>query len=104
MCCASRNEGKRRLEGRAADDLAANHDAIEAYESLAGELGVEPGDLALAWLLHQPAVTAPIVGPRTSEQLDAALRALDVTLEQSTLDRLDEIFPGHKPAPEDYAW
>ena len=98
------NEGKRRLEGRAADDLAANRGAIEAYEALADELGIQPGDLALAWLLHQPAVTAPIVGPRTSEQLDAALRALDVRLEQSTLDRLDEIFPGHKTAPEDYAW
>ena len=98
------NEGKRRLEGRAADDLVANRDAIEAYEALADELGIQPGDLGLAWLLHQPAVTAPIVGPRTSEQLDAALRALDVRLEQSTLDRLDEIFPGHKTAPEDYAW
>ena len=68
------------------------------------ELGHEPGDIALAWLLHQPAVTAPIVGPRTQEQLDAAIRALDVTLDDEALKRLDEIFPGHRPAPEDYAW
>jgi aryl-alcohol dehydrogenase-like predicted oxidoreductase len=97
-------EGKRRLEGRAADALASNREAIEQYKGLAGELGIEPGDLALAWLLHQPAVTAPIVGPRTSEQFDASLRALDVKLDAATLARLDEIFPGHKPAPEDYAW
>ena len=60
--------------------------------------------MALAWLLHQPAVTAPIIGPRTAEQLDAAIRSLDVRLDDAALARLDEIFPGHKPAPEDYAW
>jgi aryl-alcohol dehydrogenase-like predicted oxidoreductase len=49
-------------------------------------------------------VTAPIVGPRTQKQLDAALRALDVNLDAAALARLDEIFPGHKTAPEDYAW
>jgi aryl-alcohol dehydrogenase-like predicted oxidoreductase len=49
-------------------------------------------------------VTAPIIGPRTQEQLDAALRALDVDLDAATLTRLDEIFPGHKTSPEDYAW
>ena len=56
------------------------------------------------WLLAQPAVTAPIIGPRTQEQLDAALRALDVGLDAATLTRLNEIFPGHQTAPEDYAW
>ena len=60
--------------------------------------------MALAWLLHQPAVTAPIVGPRTLEQLDAALRALAVKLDADALKRLDGIFPGHRTAPEDYAW
>ena len=98
------NEGKRRLEGRAAETLAEHRDAIEAYEAFADELGHEPGDVALAWLLAQPAVTAPIIGPRTREQLDAAVRALDVTLDDDALARLDEIFPGHKTAPEDYAW
>ncbi len=96
--------GKRRLEGRAAEFVAAHHDQIEAYEALAGELGHEPGDVALAWLLHQPAVTAPIVGPRTQDQLDAALRAVEISLDDKALARLDEIFPGHKTAPEDYAW
>ena len=49
-------------------------------------------------------MTAPIVGPRTQEQLDSAIRALDVTLSDDALKRLDDIFPGHRPAPEDYAW
>ncbi len=97
-------DGRRRLEGRAKAAVEKNRPAIEAYEAFASELGHEPGDVALAWLLHQPAVTAPIVGPRTQEQLDAAVRALDVTLDEAALARLDEIFPGHRTAPEDYAW
>ena len=97
-------EGKRRLEGRSAEVLATQRGAIEAYEDLAAELGHEPGDIGLAWLLHQPAVTAPIIGPRTGEQLDAAVRALGVKLDADALGRLDEIFPGRKTAPEDYAW
>lgn len=97
-------EGKRRLEGRAAETLAKHRDTIEAYEAFADDLGHAPGDIALAWLLTRPGVTGPIIGPRTRAQLDAGLRALDVTLDEAALTRLDEIFPGHKPAPEDYAW
>lgn len=97
-------EGKRRLEGRAAATLETHRAQIEAYEAYAAKLGHEPGDIALAWLLHQPAVTAPIVGPRTQEQLDAAIRALDVKLDADALAKLDEIFPGKKTAPEQYAW
>jgi aryl-alcohol dehydrogenase-like predicted oxidoreductase len=97
-------DGKRRLEGRAAETLATHRDAIGEYEDFAEELGHEPGDLALAWLLHQPAVTAPIIGPRTQAQLDGGVRALAIKLDPDALARLDAIFPGHKPAPEDYAW
>lgn len=97
-------EGKRRLEGSALETLANNREAVEAYEDFAAELGHEPGDIGLAWLLHRPGVTGPIIGPRTQAQLDAAVRALDVKLDEAALARLDEIFPGHKPAPEDYAW
>ena len=97
-------EGSRRTTGRAAETLAAHREQIEQYEDFVEELGAEPGDVALAWLLHQPAVTAPIIGPRTGEQLDAAIRSLDVRLDEAALARLDAIFPGHKPAPEDYAW
>jgi aryl-alcohol dehydrogenase-like predicted oxidoreductase len=97
-------DGRRRLEGRAKEAVEQNREQIQQYEDFAAELGHEPGDIALAWLLHQPAVTAPIVGPRTMDQLTAGLRALDVELDAKALTRLDEIFPGHQPAPEDYAW
>ncbi|MBO0701878.1 MAG: aldo/keto reductase, partial [Candidatus Dormibacteraeota bacterium] len=82
-------EGRRRLEGRAAEAVAQNRAQIEAYEDFCAELGQEPGEVALAWLLHQEGVTAPIVGPRTQEQFDSGLRALSVKLDASALDRLD---------------
>ena len=97
-------EGKRRLEGRAKDSLEENRAAIQQWEDLCDQLGHPPGDVALAWLLHQPAVAAPIIGPRTMEQLEASLRALKVSLDEAALARLDEIFPGPGPAPESYAW
>jgi aryl-alcohol dehydrogenase-like predicted oxidoreductase len=97
-------DGRRRLEGRAAEAVQAKRGQIEAYEDFAAELGHEPGDVALAWLLHQPAVTAPIVGPRTPQHLDDAIRALEVHLDDKALARLDEIFPGYRTAPEHYAW
>jgi len=78
---------------------------IEAYESLCAELGENPADVALAWLLKQPAVTAPIIGPRTMAQLDGSLRALELDLSDEIMARLDEIWPGPGgPAPEAYAW
>jgi len=98
------NEGVRRLEGRSKETLENHRDQIQAYEDLAADLGTEPGDLALAWLLSRPAVTAPIIGPRIADQLDSAVRAVELNLDDATLAKLDEIFPGHKTAPEDYAW
>jgi aryl-alcohol dehydrogenase-like predicted oxidoreductase len=97
-------EGSRRLEGRSADYVAEHRDQLVAYEDLARELGHAPGELALAWLLHQPGVTGPITGPRTMAQLESAVAAVDVDLDEAALARLDEIFPGHRTAPEDYAW
>ncbi|MBX0299225.1 aldo/keto reductase [Cryobacterium sp. 1639] len=97
-------DGSRRTSGANAEKLEKNREAIGAYEDFAAELGHEPGDLGLAWLMHQDAVTAPIIGPRTMDQLNAGLRAVDVKLDQAALQRLDEIFPGYKTAPEDYAW
>jgi aryl-alcohol dehydrogenase-like predicted oxidoreductase len=86
--------------------LAERHrDQLEAWEGLCAERGEQPADVALAWLLHQRAVTAPIIGPRTMEQFTGSLRALDVTLEPDALDALDKIFPGPGgAAPEAYAW
>ncbi len=97
-------------EGRAASEqtqarLDEHRPAVEAYEEFCAELGESPADVGIAWLLHQPAVTAPIIGPRTLEQLDGQLRALDVSLGEKELARLDEIAPGPGgPAPEAYAW
>jgi aryl-alcohol dehydrogenase-like predicted oxidoreductase len=78
---------------------------LEAYDALCKQLGEQPADVALAWLLRQKAVTAPIIGPRTMEQLNASIRVLGLMLSEETLKRLDEIFPGPGgPAPEAYAW
>jgi aryl-alcohol dehydrogenase-like predicted oxidoreductase len=97
-------EGRRRAAGRALEAIERNREQIEAYESFCDELGDEPGAVALAWLLHQDGVTAPIVGPRTLAQLDDAQRALSLKLDQDALKRLDAIFPGYRTAPEHYAW
>jgi aryl-alcohol dehydrogenase-like predicted oxidoreductase len=98
------SEGRRRAEGRAKEALESHRDQIERYEALCDEIGVPPALVALAWLLQRPGVTAPIIGPRTPAQLDEALQALEITLDETTLARLDDIFPGHRTAPEDYAW
>jgi aryl-alcohol dehydrogenase-like predicted oxidoreductase len=97
-------EGKRRTQGRAKEFIDAHHDQVQAYEDFCGELGHDPATVALAWLLSRDGVTGPIIGPRTADQLSHAVGALDVHLDDATLARLDEIWPGHKTAPEDYAW
>jgi aryl-alcohol dehydrogenase-like predicted oxidoreductase len=78
---------------------------LQAYEQLCSELGEQPADVAVAWLLQQPAVTATIIGPRTREQLTSSQHALEITLSENVLARLDEIWPGPgDAAPEAYAW
>ena len=98
---------------RASEEMQKNIEQhrpkLEAYEKFCADLGEKPADVGLAWLLANPVVTAPIIGPRTIEQLDGALRALEITLSQESMDRLEEIFPGPGkgrglPAPEAYAW
>ncbi len=98
------SQGRRALEE--VQQEAVKHRAkLDTYDRLCQDLGERPADVSLAWLLHQPAVTAPIIGPRTREQLDGSLRALEITLSNETRSRLDEIFPGPGgPAPEAYAW
>jgi len=96
-------------EGRRAQDwvekmVEEKRSTFEAYEGLAKDLGESPADIALAWLLANPVVTAPIIGPRTKEQLDGSLRAVEIQLSDETKKKLDELFPGHRPAPEDFAW
>ena len=97
-------EGRRATPGLQAQ-IEKKRPQLEAYEALCREIGESPSNVALAWLLHQPAVTAPIIGPRTIEQLDGALKALDISLGDVALARLDEIWPGPGgAAPEAYAW
>jgi NDP-hexose C3-ketoreductase / dTDP-4-oxo-2-deoxy-alpha-D-pentos-2-ene 2,3-reductase len=81
-------------------------DALDRWEKFCAELGEEPAAVALAWLLHRKGVTAPIIGPRTMEQLNgASLRAIDLKLSDETMKTLDEIFPGPGgAAPAAYAW
>jgi aryl-alcohol dehydrogenase-like predicted oxidoreductase len=101
---------RKESEGRSASEvtqsiLAKHRPAIEQYEAFCDELGHDPAHVGLAWLLAQPVVTAPIVGPRTADQLAGALKALEVSLGEDERKRLDEIFPGPGgPAPEAYAW
>ena len=71
----------------------------------AKELGEEPAVIALAWLLQNPVVTAPIIGPRTMEQLTTVLKVPDVKLPAETMAALDKIWPGPGgEAPKAYAW
>jgi NDP-hexose 2,3-enoyl reductase len=100
-----RTDGARSAIGRAAAGLADHRDRIERYEGLCAELGHRPAEVALAWLLHKPGVTAPVVGARTIEQLDNSLRAVEIELGDEALHALDDLFPGPGgPAPEAYAW
>ena len=96
----------RTAEGRAAKGLSERRDVIERYEALCGELGHEPADVAVAWLLPRPGVTAPVLGPRTAAQFESSVRAVDLHLDDDTLAKLDLLFPpiGNGPAPEAWTW
>ena len=97
--------GERRYDERTKRRVESMRDQLQRWEDFCAQRGQEPGDVALAWLLHQPGVTGPIIGPRTMDQYESALRALDVSLDADALAALDEIFPGPGgPAPEAYAW
>lgn len=101
---------RRTDEGRHTTDLVAkrierHRPKIEAYEAFCDELGKSPADVAVAWLLAQPAVTSTIIGPRTTLQLDQAVEGMSLELVADALERLDRIWPGPGgPAPEAYAW
>lgn len=97
-------EGRRTSE-EAQKIIEQHRDQLDAYEAFCKEIGETPADVALAWLLHQPGVTAPIIGPRTMQQFDGNLHSLDIRLDAEALTRLDEIWPGPGgTAPEAYAW
>ena len=96
--------------GRRADEgtqqnIEKHRAKLEAYEGFCRDLGEQPADVALAWLLSNPVVTAPIIGPRTIEQLTGSLRALEIALSDEQKQQLDQLWPGPGgEAPEAYAW
>lgn len=97
---SGRRQGSAQLQHRAEQ----MRPQLDRWEQVCRDLGEEPSAVGLAWLLHRPGVTAPVIGPRTIDQLDGALHAISVDLAQEVLDQLDAIFPGPGPAPEAYAW
>ena len=97
-------EGRRASEDRQ-KDIKKYRPQLEAWEKFCKQMGEKPADVALAWLLTNPVVTAPIIGPRTAEQLTGALRALKIKFTKAEMTKLDEIWPGPGgEAPEAYAW
>ena len=100
-----KHDAGRRMSDEVTEYVERKRAQLEQYENLCRDLGHPPGEVAIAWLLHNPIVTAPIIGPRTVEQLDSAVRAAAIELDQATLDKLDDIFPGPGgEAPKAYAW
>jgi len=98
-------ETGRRTDEKFAKQVNKKRDQLERYEALCKELGHPPGEVAIAWLLHNPVVTAPIIGPRTMEQLESAMRATSIELDDEIMQKLGEIFPGPGgEAPAAYAW
>ncbi|MEK3922353.1 aldo/keto reductase [Paenibacillus sp. FSL K6-2393] len=98
-----------KLEGTRSGGIAGRIEQqqtqLEDFVALCRDLGEPQDTVALAWVAANPAVTAPIIGPRTLEQFETALKCLDVTLDEAVLKRLDEIFPGPGGhAPNAYAW
>ncbi len=95
----------RRAGDHSQENIEKHRAKLEAYEGLCQEMGEKPADVALAWLLHNPVVTAPIIGPRTQDQLTGSLRSLEIKFSEDVLKKMDEIFPGPGgQSPEAYAW
>jgi aryl-alcohol dehydrogenase-like predicted oxidoreductase len=97
-------EGRRASE-RMKKEIIEKRSSLEAWEKYCKAIGEKPADVALAWLLHNPAVTSPIIGPRTLDQLTGSLRAFKIKLDKAARKKLDGIWPGPGgEAPEAYAW
>lgn len=98
------NDGARRNSDQAKAAIEKHRDQLTKWEDLCESIGEKPADVALAWTLSKSYVTAPIIGPRTIEQLDGSLRALEIDITPDLNAKIDEIFPAFKTAPEHYAW
>jgi len=106
LCGALEDPGAgRRARGPLRASVEKHRPQLEAYEAFCRELGRRPADVALAWVLANPTVTSPILGPRTRQQLEENVAALEIALAPDALARLNQIWPGPGgEAPEAYAW
>jgi aryl-alcohol dehydrogenase-like predicted oxidoreductase len=101
---AKAKEGRRGNENFQ-KQVAEKREQLEKWEALCAEPGEDPATVAIAWLLHNPVVTSPIIGPRTLDQLKGNLKALEVQLNAEVLSKMDDIWPGPGgEAPLAYAW
>lgn len=103
------SRGKEQAGRRGEEGVAKEMEKYEAqlsqYEEFCQQMGEIPANVALAWLLANPVVTAPIVGPRTMDQLTESLRAVEIKFSPEQLEKLNEIWPGPKgESPEAFAW
>jgi len=100
-----KEQAGRRAEEGVSKEIEKYSKQLSQYEEFCRQLGEKPADVALAWVLANPVVTAPIVGPRTLQQLTESLRALEIKLSQEQMEKLDEIWPGPGgESPEAFAW
>ena len=101
LLAGTREEGMRRRFAQS----DGYKDQMDQYAALCAELGAAPAEVAIAWVMSNPHVTAPIIGPRTMQHLESALHAMEITLDAEVLQKLDTIFPGPGgEAPEAYTW
>jgi aryl-alcohol dehydrogenase-like predicted oxidoreductase len=96
--------GGRRSTDEIINKLKNNRKQIEKWEKFCNEFEEDPANTALAWLLNQPGITSPIIGPRTLQQLETSLRALNINFTRESLLKLDSIFPPAGQSPQYYAW
>jgi len=90
---------------RQKERIEQHRSQLERFSALCAELGEKEANVSLAWVLANPDVTAPIIGPRTVDQLKDSLRAVEISLDASVMAELDAIFPGPGgEAPEAYSW
>lgn len=94
----------RRSKNEIITKLRNNREQIENWENFCDELGEEPANIAIAWLLNQPGVTSPIIGSRTIQQLESSQRTLEINFTKESLSKLDTIFPPAGISPQYYAW
>jgi aryl-alcohol dehydrogenase-like predicted oxidoreductase len=95
----------RRASKDAQQEIKQYRNQLVDYETCCQESGEKPADIALAWLLHNPVVTSPIIGPRTLEQLEGSLHTLEIKLSNEMVNNLERIWPGPGgEAPEAFAW